>query len=149
MAALSRLVIPSFPPSDFLRFYNENIQLIEVSMGILVPLSVLIFLELKAKKKMALAFLFTNETEKLIPVSNDNVQKSLHHFPARILGISILALGILILSLVFTAGEHALLIAFFAGVLILIGAMILMIIRKSKNTSVQLVAKREKLTAIK
>ncbi|MCW3109247.1 MAG: hypothetical protein JWQ09_3753, partial [Segetibacter sp.] len=56
--------------------------------------------------------------------------KSIAHFPARILGFSITGLSVLMFSLLFTAGERSALILFFATILLVIGAAILWMVRK-------------------
>jgi Na+/proline symporter len=143
-AAFAKLFIPLLPDNAFHQWYQGNSQLIEVLLGIFVPLSVLTFFELKAKRKMSLAYLFVRETDNHNKAYNE--QQNIHHFPARILGYSIIALGVLISTLVFTAGEHAVLIGFFAAVLLLIGLVIIALVRKPQKASMQVVKTNEILT---
>jgi hypothetical protein len=72
--------------------------------------------------------------------------RSIAYFPARILGYSIAALSALILALAFLGGEHAWLIGLFAGVLLLIGMVILALVRKPEVAPLAVVTEKETIT---
>ena len=141
-AAVVKLAIPAHPSSPLLQFYNAHVQVLEVAIGLFVPLVVLTVMELSAAKKSA-GFQAVHALVR--PQVDIPTDKSIAWFPARILGFGISGLSLLMFSLLFTAGGRTALIALFAGVLLLIGGAILWMVRKPPETQAAL-AKKQLLT---
>jgi SSS family solute:Na+ symporter len=142
-AAIVKLAVPTKSNDPFISYFNAHLQVFEVAIGIFVPLTILSILELKARN-ISDGFTRVHQIVKSgAKIPND---KSIAHFPARILGFSIAGLSILMFSLSFTARERSSLILFFATVLMIIGAFILWLVRKPLSDSPAMVIEQKQVT---
>ena len=142
-AALVKFAIPTQSANPYIQFYNRHAQVIEVTIGLLVPLLILTVMELTAKSNSEGFIQIRKARKKEAAIPTD---RSIAYFPARILGYSIAALSALILALAFLGGEHAWLIGLFAGVLLLIGMVILALVRKPEVAPLAVVTEKETIT---
>ncbi|MGI8633790.1 MAG: sodium:solute symporter family transporter, partial [Segetibacter sp.] len=142
-AAIVKLAIPKESGNPAIQFYNAHMQVLEVAIGLIVPLAILTVIELNSKP-ISIGFKTVHKiikSDAKIPTD-----KSIAHFPARILGFSITGLSLLMFSLIFTAGEQSKLVALFAAVLLALGAIILCLVRKPLVAPV--VVKKEKVLPV-
>ena len=126
-AALVKLAMPVQSSHPLIQYYNAHAQVLEVAIGLFIPLIVLTVMEL-GKKRTSPGFIAVHAMVK--PQTVTPADKSIAYFPARILGFGIGGLSLLMFGLVFTTGERAGLVALFAGVLFFISAVILWMVRK-------------------
>lgn len=135
-AALVKFGIPAKPVNPALIWFQANESVMEVLIGVLVPLLVLTMLEIRASTKSAYFSTFTQHAPRETMTTNSVVPLSL--FPARILAYSIGVLALLMAGLLVTAGDKAQLVGLFAGALALLSGGILWAIRVNtpqKSTS--------------
>lgn len=132
-ALFVKLAIPAESGHPLVAWYNSHAQVMEVAVGLFVPLVVLLAMELTGKETSEgfVRIRQIQKTEELIPTD-----RSIAEFPSRMLGYSIVALAVLMSALLFTAEENGWLIALFSIVLLLIGLTILGLVRKAKTDRV-------------
>lgn len=134
-ALFVKLVIPAKSGYPLITFYNNHIQVMEVATGILVPVIVLTYLELSGKPenpgyKRIVSLLQMNHLDTEAQALTD---RSIAWFPAKLLGISIGVLALLITVLIFLSEKkYQFMIGLFAALLLLLSAVILFSIRNMK-----------------
>jgi Na+/proline symporter len=131
VAIYIKLIMPLQIDHTFSIWFIRNAQVLEVAIGIIIPLAVLSIMEFTAREKAAgfnkiATFIKQHEY-------SPDYNKAIAIFPAKILAYSIGALGFLMLLLLPTANGKAFLVGFFATVLLLLSVLILGWIRKLKN----------------
>jgi hypothetical protein len=117
VALVLKFAIPAQGSHPFLLWYHANVQLIEVALGILVPVVILSIYEWRSATVSEGYLLLKSLHKKEIPFTE--VSSSL--FPARILAISILVLALIIFLLAVSAENAKLLMMLFSGLLAFIG----------------------------
>lgn len=135
VAIVLKLGVPGTSEMGIIRVYQANFQVIDVFAGILVPLMVLFIMELSAKKT-SLGFIKIQEKlgQKTEEVNTAFENHKIAIFPAKLLGFSIGALGIIMSFLIFFANEESrFLIGLFAVLLFVISLVILVTINRSSN----------------
>lgn len=128
-AAFVKFVLSTLSENAFNHWFRANMQVLEVAIGLLVPLLVLLVLEVLASQA---APGFGRVRERVTPIVADDSGNQLSLFPARILAYSMGVLALLMLALVFTAGDKAVLVGGFSLVLASISGGILWVLRASK-----------------
>lgn len=115
-ATLVKLGIPSQTDNLFFVWFNSNAKMMEVAVGIFVPFTVLLVMELIAKAP-AKGFMELKRKLKIKTVAHN---RSLSVFPARILAYSIGVLSFMMFGLALQAEKHTIFITLFAGALLCI-----------------------------
>lgn len=143
-AAFVKLAVPTQSDNLLVQWYNNHAQVMEVVIGLFVPLVILTWMEWTGKK-VSEGFIQIRNLQR--PSESVPTDRSIAEFPARILGYSIIALAVLILALMFYTSEKRLLIGLFAAVLFMIGSLILLLVRKSV-THIQPVRRVPRATSV-
>ena len=131
-SALVKLAIPPVSAHPVLVFYHAHAQVIEVMIGILVPVLSLAIIELMTKADAPGFLLIRGKLDSKQTVTTTEQDHSLAIFPARLLGYSILALALLMFCLMlFTQHGSKPLIGLFSGILLTLSLLIFYFFRAS------------------
>ena len=128
-AILVKTAMPIQSENTFVAFLIENVQTLEVAIGVLVPLSVLVLME-STRKDITSGFLRLLQMEKAVQRTETGVIAA---YPAKILAYSIGILSLLMYVLMFSAEDKTLLVGAFGGVLTVISGAILIGVKKIEN----------------
>lgn len=128
-AILVKTALPLTSENTLVALMIENVQTLEVAVGVLVPLLVLVVME-STRKEMTSGFLKLLQMEKTELRPGAGVIAA---YPAKILAYSIGMLSVLMYVLMFSAGDKMLMVGAFGGVLTLISGAILIGIKKMEN----------------
>jgi len=128
-AVLVKTMLPVSSENTFVAILIENVQTLEVAVGVLVPLLVLILME-STRKEVTRGFSRLLQMEKTVQPTGTGVIAA---YPAKILAYSIGMLSLLMYILMFSAEDKASLVGAFGGVLTLISGAILIGIKKMQN----------------
>lgn len=126
--AFVKFAIPEQGDSEFIKWYHNNAQVIEVGIGLFVPLIVLAIMEWRGKQIQEgyIQIFRIRKSEE-----NITINQAIAVFPGKILGLSIVGLALLMSSILLFSSKSQLLIGVFASVLLLIGLIILWLVKKA------------------
>jgi len=131
-ALFLKLLIPADADNPFIRFYQINMKVMDVAIGLLVPLLSLMILELTGKNNTEGFLALQKSVSAISKIETVLLDKSVTHFPAKLLAFSIGGLSVLMFGLLLTADDSfRFLIALFAGLLLLISIAILTAIKRA------------------
>lgn len=131
-AILVKTTMPQRSENSFVALLINNVQTLEVAIGVIVPLSILLIME-STRKEIAAGF------TKLLQMETAEKQQEtgvIAAYPAKILAYSIGILSLLMYVLMFSAGDKMLLLGSFGAVLTTISAAILFGIRKIEKKKI-------------
>src|SRR5690606_13781423 len=106
----------------------QNSLIVEIAVGVLVPLTTLLLFELRSKQISAG---FTRMQTETISMEATSAPRQLAVYPARLLAYSMGVLSLIIYALAFTAGDQMGLVIAFGLVLSAICGVILWSLRKN------------------
>jgi hypothetical protein len=132
VALFLKLLIPSNADNAFIRFYQINMKVMDVAIGLFVPFLSLMILELTGKNNTEGFLALQKSVSAISKIETVLLDKSVTHFPAKLLAFSIGGLSVLMFGLLLTADDSfRFLIALFAGLLLLISIAILMAVKRA------------------
>jgi len=127
-AALVKIAVVETAANPLVSWLAQNSLIVEIAVGVLVPLTTLLLFELRSKQISAG---FTRMQTETISMEATSAPRQLAVYPARLLAYSMGVLSLIIYALAFTAGDQMGLVIAFGLVLSAICGVILWSLRKN------------------